>query len=219
MNLNSLAEEIYVVNLSERKDRLESINNQFKAINSTFTRFDAIKGTTGRRPGTQGNKMSWHKILSQAIDKGQETIAICEDDACFRRSIVPDIPTLAKLIKETDFEILSFHHCCKNESEKGKNNYLERFKEYEDKEPFLIHVSRKPWCNQFLVLQNLKKWRDHIHSCINTDRSLDNCLTVFKANCYTTSKEYCFQLDDFSSIQNRTMKRFSRKSLYKDLIQ
>lgn len=108
MNLNSLVQEIYVVNLSERTDRLDNVKKQFKAINSVFTRFEAIKVKSGKLSGTQGNKRSWYKILCDAIDKGQETIAICEDDVCFRRKIISDIPTLNELIKKTDFEILSF---------------------------------------------------------------------------------------------------------------
>ena len=213
MNLNDIVDEIYVVNLDERTDRLESVKKQFDALNSTFTRFSAVKAIEG----SQGNKHSWLKILQDAVEKGQKTIAVCEDDVVFRYQLLKDLPVLEPLIKSTDFDVLSMHHYC---GMAGKASSLIRTPEVE--EITLMRRPTKPWCNHFLILQNLKDWRDHLVTCIHNKkhcrRTLDNALTVFKRKCYVTSKEYAFQLDDFSDIQQKKIRRFKQKSRYGDII-
>lgn len=216
MNLNDLVDEIYVVNLDEREDRLESVTKQFKEMNSEFKRYPAIK----RSKGTDGNKLSWLNVIYIAIKKKQETVAICEDDVVFRRQLLTDLPTLKPQIDETDFDILSFHHYC---SEKKRS--AEDMNKEDDKTINLIRVKQKPYCNQFLILKNLTLWRhqliwtltrkDHLY------RSLDHTLTHFgdKSKPYVTSREYTFQLDDFSTIRNHKVKRFHQKGRYKDIIQ
>ena len=43
MNLNDIVDEIYVVNLDERQDRLNNINYQFSELGTQFTRISATK--------------------------------------------------------------------------------------------------------------------------------------------------------------------------------
>tara|TARA_R100001163_G_C5052750_1_gene189368 strand:+ start:451 stop:1104 length:654 start_codon:yes stop_codon:yes gene_type:complete len=216
MNLNDLVDEIYVINLDEREDRLESVTKQFKEMNSEFKRYSAIK----REKGTNGNKLSWLNVIYTAIKRDQQTIAICEDDVVFRRQLLTDLPTLKPQIDETDFDVLSFHHYC---SEKRSQSIQHMDKE-DDEDIKLIKVKQKPFCNQFLILKNLTLWRhqliwtltrkDHLY------RSLDHTLTHFgdKSKPYITSREYTFQLDDFSTIKNYKVKRFHQKKRYEDII-
>lgn len=213
MNLNDIVDEIYVINLDERKDRLEHVKKQFSVLKSKFTRCSAVK----LPQGTQGNKRSWLKILEEAVEKGQKTIAICEDDVVFRHQLINDLPILAPLIKATNFDVLSMHHYC---GKAGKAREL--IGTPEDKEIKLIKRSQKPWCNHFLILQNLEAWKNQLTTCVNSAvhgrRTLDNSLTVFRRTCYMTSREYAFQLDDFSDIQKKVYRRFIQKSRYKDII-
>ena len=216
MNLNDIVDEVYVVNLDNRQDRLDSVTKQFKGIKSKFTRVSA----TEREKGTQGNKLSWLKVFNNAINKKQEIIAICEDDVVFRYQLSKDLPRLAALIKKTDFDVLCFHHHCNDRSraEKECNNP-------ETIEVKLIRVKEKPYCNQFLIFKNLTIWRNQL-ICTTTKekhlrRSLDSTLTQFgdKSKPYITSKEYTFQLDDFSTLQNKKVIRFHQKKRYKDIFE
>lgn len=210
MNLNDIVDEIYVVNLDERQDRLKNAIYQFSELNSKFTRISATKNNIG----TLGNKKSWLRILQMAIRKQSKTIAICEDDVVFRYQLLKDLPVLSPMIKQTDFEVLSMHHYCE-QAGKASN----RMNQPED-DISLISVKRKPWCNQMVILRNLPKWKNQIQRSIikQPNRSLDNTITVFNAKAYVTSREYAFQLDDYSSIQKKNMRRFKQKLRYKDII-
>lgn len=210
MNLNDILDEIYVVNLDERQDRLNNIKYQFSELGTQFTRISATKD----KNGTLGNKKSWLRILQMAIRKGQQTIGICEDDVVFRYQLLKDLPVLAPMINETDFEVLSMHHYCEQAGKASNRMNLP------EEDLSLIKVRRKPWCNQMLMLRNLAKWSNQIRRSIikQPNRSLDNTITVFDAKAYITSREYAFQLDDYSSIKKKNMRRFKQKLRYKDII-
>lgn len=210
MNLNDLVDEIYVINLDERLDRLESVTNQFKQMNSEFTRCSAVKSQHRH----DGPKQSFLNVINDAIDKGQTCIAVCEDDVVFRRQLLEDLPFLFSQIKETDFDVLCFHHYC------GIEKPIENRDIGEDKPLKLIPVKRKPFCVHFMILKNLPLWRDSIiESKTHSDTNIDRTLTVgVKSKAYITSKEYTFQLDDFSDVYKNRIIRFRQKNKYKDII-
>lgn len=215
MTLNDILDEIYVINLESRKDRLKNAENQFSQIGSYFTRIEACKVDSKIKSVENAMSHSWINTLEKAIANKHEIIAICEDDLVFRRKIVEDLPELATHIANTDFEVLSAHHYAEHfETSKKLLNTPEA------SEVFLKPVKRKPWCNHFLILKNLSMWLDHLKYTVsnNPKRNFDHTLTVFNTKSYVTSREYCFQLDDFSTVQNRVKIRFEQKKRYSDII-
>lgn len=92
--LNNYVDEIYVINLDRRTDRLEECREEFAKINTEFTRVSAIDGKTldVEIPVVHGKR--WNKsayaltlttinILEEAIRKKQKRIMIFEDDIEF----------------------------------------------------------------------------------------------------------------------------------------
>lgn len=69
----------YLINLSERKDRLDKIKLEFEKLNLQFERFDAIKHNIG----AIGCTMSHIACLELAKKNNLDYCMICEDDAEF----------------------------------------------------------------------------------------------------------------------------------------
>ena len=83
-HMEELLKHIFVINLEERKDRLEHVTKEFEKIDTPFERVDAIK----HENGAIGAQASHIKALELAIERDYEHILICEDDITFVR---PDI--------------------------------------------------------------------------------------------------------------------------------
>lgn len=75
----NLFEHTYVINLKNRPDRLEHVNNEFNKLNIIPTRFNAVQTTDG----AIGCTLSHIKCLELAIENNYEQIFICEDDITF----------------------------------------------------------------------------------------------------------------------------------------
>ncbi len=74
-----LFEHTYVINLKNRPDRLEHVNNEFNKLNIIPIRFNAIQTTDG----AIGCTLSHIKCIELAIENNYEQIFICEDDITF----------------------------------------------------------------------------------------------------------------------------------------
>lgn len=100
--LNEYFDQIYVINLDSRPDRLKSAFAEFKKIGATFVK---IQGVDGHKegitvesyhpndenfwnPGAAGLLLSTLKALKDAKKNGYLKILICEDDIEFS----PDLP-------------------------------------------------------------------------------------------------------------------------------
>lgn len=70
---------IYLINLEERKDRLEKMKAEFKKLNLNFEIFKAIKNNNG----ALGCTLSHIECLKIAKNNNYEYCMICEDDAEF----------------------------------------------------------------------------------------------------------------------------------------
>lgn len=76
MNLDNI--EKYVINLSDRTDRLKHIKEEFNHVGWDFTRFDAVN--TG---SYEGCAYSHVEVAKLAKEKGSEYIMVFEDDIFF----------------------------------------------------------------------------------------------------------------------------------------
>jgi glycosyl transferase family 25 len=74
-----LLENVYYINLEERKDRKQLVELEFKKLNWKYERFNAIRLKDGR----VGCSMSHLKLLEMAKAKQLEYIVIAEDDIQF----------------------------------------------------------------------------------------------------------------------------------------
>jgi len=201
-SLNAYFDNIYVNHLEERTDRLEILNRQFKQLNSTYTLFNAIR----HKDGSVGNKLSFIKILELAMSRGEKRILFLEDDVLFRKCILDDIGSIMEAVRETDCEILCFH-----------NPQIHKLTNEQMKE-IVVRMSRKPWCTQCLYLNNLEKIYSHMKKKETDKNGLDYTLVNSGLITYCTGKEYALQLDDYSDIEGKVMKRFKHKDDYKDLL-
>jgi GR25 family glycosyltransferase involved in LPS biosynthesis len=71
-------DEIYVLNLAKRTDRLLQITEDFEKYNIPFTRIDAIED---REQGARGLRDSVRNIFNSSLEKNHEHILLFEDDA------------------------------------------------------------------------------------------------------------------------------------------
>ena len=81
-NLNSIADitNVFYINLSERKDRKEHVEQQLNMVGlNNYTRFNAIKLPNG----ALGCSMSHLKCLQMAKERNLDHILIVEDDITF----------------------------------------------------------------------------------------------------------------------------------------
>ena len=120
--LNKYFDNIYVINLDKREDRLDECNKAFATIDSTFERFPAIDGSkldiVVENPAQQRwNKGAYAltlttiKILEDAIDKDYDNILIMEDDIGFHPlfDIIAE-DSLKKIPKNYDLAFLGYTH-------------------------------------------------------------------------------------------------------------
>ena len=78
--LNKFVDEVYIINLERRKDRLENITNQLNRFDINFKRFNAVDGKHEGITGAVGCLRSHLGVIRHAISKGHQKIAIFEDD-------------------------------------------------------------------------------------------------------------------------------------------
>ena len=76
-----MLKNVYYINLEERKDRKELVENELNELGWEYERFNAIKTTNGR----VGCSMSHLKLIQMAKEKDLDYIVVLEDDIQFMR--------------------------------------------------------------------------------------------------------------------------------------
>ena len=79
-NLNKFVDNVYVINLERRIDRLENIVYQFNRFNISFNKVDAFDGKLLGITGEEGCFKSHIGVIENAISNNYNKIAIFEDD-------------------------------------------------------------------------------------------------------------------------------------------
>lgn len=85
---NKFVDEVYVINLERRKDRLEHITKEFKKIDVSFKRVNAIDGNDIEKFNNLSSAeiaclRSHVGVIQESIEKNYKRIAIFEDDIIF----------------------------------------------------------------------------------------------------------------------------------------
>lgn len=88
MTLNDLADEVFVINLNRRPDRLELFQKQALKFNFTFERWNAIDAQevfnfTNLRAGESALLTSYAQLLTEIKRRNLSKVLICEDDVFF----------------------------------------------------------------------------------------------------------------------------------------
>ena len=124
-------ENVFVINLDKRKDRLKSITEQLGSVNIPFTRFSAIrpdiekiknddlwknsyqginKGKSERwnqyLKGALGCKMSHYNIIKNAKDNDLDYVVIFEDDALICENAIKKIEEINLFFNYDEWDML-----------------------------------------------------------------------------------------------------------------
>ncbi|NCD42973.1 MAG: glycosyltransferase family 25 protein [Bacteroidia bacterium] len=91
MKFNFYFDNVYVINLKHRTDRLKSVSRILSTNSIRFERFDAVDGSkfnsvNGLLPGVIGCKHSHINILKDMVEHQYKQIAIFEDDVILKKN-------------------------------------------------------------------------------------------------------------------------------------
>jgi GR25 family glycosyltransferase involved in LPS biosynthesis len=82
--LNECVDQVYVINLDRRKDRLEKVIAEMEKYGIKFQRYPAVDGSLLQDEKTDrfniGCTLSHKNVIQDALNKGYEKICVFEDD-------------------------------------------------------------------------------------------------------------------------------------------
>lgn len=121
--MNDYFGNIFYINIDQRTDRKEEMENQLKNMDIKFKRFNAIKGEKGE-PNCIGCLSSHLEILTYAKKNNLKNVLIFEDDFSFiisKEEFYKEIKTFFD--KNIDFDVLMFSYDLKNMTEFDEQLY------------------------------------------------------------------------------------------------
>jgi len=134
-SLNDFVDEVFVINLARDTTKLEDMTSKLNALNTKFTRFDAVLGKEVPKKvlekeltkwcqnfcpaATVGCALSHKSVWREIVDKNLKSAVIFEDDCVFENSFYE---TLSKAVADlpADWDILYLGcvvGCYKNRAE------------------------------------------------------------------------------------------------------
>lgn len=198
--LNEYFDNIYVINLDKRKDRLEECNKEFEKIGATFQRWTAIDGSTLDVEINDPGQMRWNKgayalelttiqILEDAIEKDYDSILIMEDDIGFHPlfDIIAE-DTLKRMPKKYDLAFLGYTHTRPPMPHNG--NWKKMVAAFS--------------CHAYAVNKHMMKF--YLSLLKNLDAPIDfytNKIIGSRLNSFSTSDKLVHQVDGFSDIEGK----------------
>ena len=200
--LNEYFDCVYVINLERRPDRLEHISSQFKRIATRFKHIAAVDGNvipTNKEvgngwnfKGVTGCAYSHKKAYLDALNNNYNSILIVEDDNVFSDNFANEFNRYIQQVPH-DWDMLYFggNHQVKN---KAINVNVERITHTLTTNCYAIKTKHLP-----VLIQNLPDNTE------NLKYPIDVLLTHIqqKNNCYAFKPKICWQLEDFSDIENK----------------
>lgn len=92
-------QETYVINLADRTDRRDFMDEALHAFGIKYTLVEAVKTDS-----FHGLLETMKKLFTQALQKGQDNVLVLEDDAAF---LVPPVPFLDSVLPQ----LPEHYHC------------------------------------------------------------------------------------------------------------
>lgn len=214
--LNDIFDCVYVINLKRRPDRLQHITDQFIKINAKFNLIDAVDGNLvltnklvgngWNYKGVTGCAYSHKKVYLDAIKNNYDNILVVEDDNVFSDTFNEKFKLFFNQVPK-DWDMLYFggNHQIKN---KAINVNIEKISHTLTTNCYAIKTKHLPF-----LLEHLPEKTEDLKYPI------DILLTLLqqKFNCYSFKPKICWQLEDFSDIENKKqpipfLKTFSDKA-------
>lgn len=200
--LNEYFDCVYVINLKRRSDRLEHITNQFKKIATNFKLIEAVDGSlipTNKRvgngwnyKGVTGCAYSHKKVYQDALSNNFNSILIVEDDNVFSDNFIDEFNFFIQQVP-SEWDILYFggNHQVKN---KAINVNVEKISHTLTTNCYAIKTKHLPFLIQHLP-----------DNTLDIEYPIDTLLTLIqqKSDCYAFKPKICWQLEDFSDIENK----------------
>jgi GR25 family glycosyltransferase involved in LPS biosynthesis len=200
--LNECFDCVYVINLKRRPDRLVHITNQFKRIATSFKYIEAVDGElipTNKEvgngwnfKGVTGCAYSHKKVYVDALSNNYNSILIVEDDNVFSDNFIKEFECYIQQIPcEWDMLYFGGNHQVKN---KAINVNAEKITHTLTTNCYAIKTKHLPALIQNLPdnTENLKYPIDVLLAQIQREN-----------NCYAFKPKICWQLEDFSDIENK----------------
>jgi len=188
----------YVINLKNRPDRLEHVNNELNKLNIIPIRFDAIQTTDG----AIGCSLSHIKCIETAIEKNYEQIFICEDDITFTdpNTLQTSLDKFNKNIKIWDMLIIG-------------GNVI---KPYEQVDDFCLKVKNCQTTTGYIVKKHyyntlLENFRTGVQYLLNTKNPNMFAIDIYWKLLQQTDNWYLLypltvtQYENFSDIEKRNV--------------
>lgn len=101
INFNEIPK--FVINLERRPDRLQSVTEEFKYMNWSFERFDAID-----KNSYEGCAMSHQKLAEIILERGYEYAMVFEDDIFFMPYTKKLIPLIENELNQNTWSFFHF---------------------------------------------------------------------------------------------------------------
>lgn len=198
MNLNELSDSIYVINLKERKDRLEHIISELKKIEcQNYTIFEAVDGKTIHnetklKTGMFGLINTYLNLYNEWKLQKKDNILIIEDDCVFVPNFNEKLELYIKSVPE-NWEMMYFggnhNYHMGNKTEKINENCIKLTNTYS------AHcVILKDYVFEELI-ENLKTFK------IENDVMMANLQKKF--NAYSPVNKLTTQIPSYSDIEQR----------------
>jgi len=198
MCLNKISNNIFVINLKKRIDRLKHIQNELSKINCTsYEVIDAVDGREINRPsminnGALGLVLTYFKIFEQIKNNPPEEIILIEDDCVFSENFCENVNHFLNELPN-DWNILYF----------GGNHNLSlapppsKLTEHVCK----VHHTYSTHC----VVMKTKVFFELIEILKTLRYQTDVGLSFLqkKYPSYTTSKKITWQVPSYSDIENK----------------
>lgn len=195
MKLSELTENIFVMNLLSRPDRLGHFKEQMDKFNFRATICDAVDGSTLNNPtrlrnGEYGLIQTYKKIIQYCKDSEMPTALIFEDDATFVDDLEVKLEVYKNIPDDWDFIML------------GSNQYFLGAGGYPpEKIADNILKCHTAYCAHAILWKS--SMYDKIlemlsHECEPIDVTFTRLQIMF--NCYAIYPSVCYQYDSDSSI-------------------
>ena len=200
MKLDDLSQNIYVLNLKKRKDRLQHIKNELKKIDcKNYKIYESVDGNsienkTKLRNGAFGLVKTYLNLHSELTKNNYNDVLIIEDDCVFCENFNHLLENYYnKIPKNWDFLYFGANH-----------NYHIGYKtELINEEVLKLNHSYSAHC--VLIKKNV--FDELITNLINPTTQIDVILAKLqsKYNAYSPSKPLTTQLPNFSDIEDKNV--------------
>ena len=222
----NLFDQIYIINLSTRPDRWETIQSRLKkeGIN-TVKRVEAVNGRVNPyyqswhtlttkvfrgqhklfSPGSYGYLLSMYRIFNDALQQGYQKILVLDDDIAFHREA--NYHTLLNSVPE-NWKILYFGYCHKGHSKVSQSWNIPGNGQFIDIDTFLHKYGKGSINGSFFmgyhhsVFESMMKYISNSRVPFDTG-PLRLCYRTFK-NVYITHPPVAIAQIEDSDIQSDT---------------